>query len=161
MTCKGIPHYSKPYLLEANYIVSEEEAKKMKKSLKFIQQRVKEPTKDKMFSQHVRLKDRYYIYKGIIKKTNSQGIEECINVEEVKACITFEDMLNVREGNGTVTCIYGAMQRSLLQHSDIERTGIALDYCKRGLSEKSWWDKGKRICIEGEDISFPIGYDIK
>lgn len=148
MTCKGIPHYSKPYRVDQDYTVNLEEAERMKGVFHDINARAEMPTKDRKYAKHVRLRDRYYV------------VEEEGKESVVKACITWQDAHNVLKKKTKITCVFGTMQRVLVGHCALEKNGIALDYTKRNVSEELWWDKKKRIQVEGSFMSYPIGYNV-
>jgi len=153
MTCKGIPHYSKPYRYHQDYTVGEEETLRMKSVFGFVQERAEVPTKEKTYAKHVRLKDRYYVVEYHATPTQEAH-------SKVKACITWDDAHLVQKGEATLTCIFGSMQRNLVTHCEVEKNGIALDYQKRNVSETSWWEKKRRIQVEGDLMTYPVGYRI-
>lgn len=154
MTCKGIPHYSKPYRYDQDYTVPNEEITRIRHVFEYIQERAQIPSKEKMYAKHVKLKDRYYVVETFATPTQEKQVS-------VKACITWQDALAVQEKKASINCVFGSMQRNLVTHSDLEKNGIALDYQKRNVADQSWWDKGRRQMVKNDLMTYPIGYKLQ
>lgn len=145
VTCKGIPHYSKPYRAKGEYEVKGEKAQEVLDNLKGLEERRrdKKANEPRLFD-HVHLRDRYHVY------------EEPGKEPRVFACFTEETFKAVLEKKASFTTVFGVMDRKLTG-TNMEAIGIHLDYNSRKLSAEPYWDKGRRE--KGETfMTFPIGY---
>lgn len=142
VTCKGIPHYSKPYRAQEEYLVS---PLKQQEILDIaIKLNSRKETLDATAFKQVALKDRYHVF------------EEPGQPPRVYAAFTEETFFKVSQGKGSFTTVFGMMDRNL-QQTNMEKMGIILDYNHRKLVAEPYWEKGKRI--KNEDfITYPLGY---
>lgn len=146
VTCKGIPHYSKPYRAKGEYEVKGEKAQEVLDNLKGLEERRrdKKANEPRLFD-HVHLRDRYHVY------------EEPGKEPRVFACFTEETFKAVLEKKASFTTVFGVMDRKLTG-TNMEAIGIHLDYNSRKLSAEPYWDKGRRE--KGETfMTFPLGFN--
>ncbi len=145
VTCKGIPHYSKPYRADSQYEVAGTKALEVLGTMeRLIQRRMDKKRNDTGIFDHVHLRDRYHVY------------TEPNQPPRVFAAFTEETFANVLEKKGCFTTVFGVMNRNLTS-TNLESIGIHLDYNHRKLSAVPYWDKGRRT--RGECfMTYPLGY---
>lgn len=146
VTCKGIPHYSKPYRCHEQYKVSHEKKMEITQVLSTITLRARfKPHKEKNYFDTVHLKDRYHVF------------EQPGKPPEVYSVFTPATFKLVAEGKASFTTVFGMMERNL-QKTNMEKMGIRLDYNKRGLSVNPYWKKGKRQVDNSVFLTKPLGF---
>ncbi len=146
VTCKGIPHYSKPYRANENYLVDEvKKAEILKVASRLTADQMSKSPKEIRQWDLVQLKDRYHVF-------TQPGKEP-----QVYAAFTIDTFRAVAEGKGCFTTVFGCMDRNL-QQTSLDVMGITLDYNHRKLSAIPYWDKGGRLVNKEEFITYPLGY---
>jgi hypothetical protein len=143
MKCKGIPHTGKSFLYHANYEVNAEAKQRALNILDFLKKR----------------KSTEEIYPNVVLKEIFYVTEYHNDDIIVTDRITWKTMLAMSNNEANLICIYGSMIRTLSNAGNIQEMNIHLDYNQRSLMAENWWDKGKRIIREGDEMTYPLGFD--
>ena len=145
VTCKGIPHYSKPYRSHGEYELKGEKAQEVLDTMDQLKTRRRDKkSNDPHLFDHVHLRDRYHIF------------EQPGCPPRVFAAFTKDTFLMVHQQQASFTTVFGVMDRKL-KGVNMEQVGIHLDYNSRQLAAEPFWNKGRRT--RGEQfMTYPIGY---